>query len=82
MSKVLVNQINEVDDSKKGISRNDKIGFNCLNYMVQENCGSFEIKLNKKVNEDLVCIVRTVEASAKAGKKFKAIEEMVTLSKS
>jgi hypothetical protein len=82
MSKVMVNQVQDLDDEKKGISRNDKIGFSCLNYMVMENCGSFEVKIAKKVNEDFVCILKTVEASAKAGKKFKAVDEMITLSKS
>ena len=82
MSKVMVSQVHDLDDEKKGISRNDKIGFSCLNYMVMENCGSFEVKITKKVNEDFVFLLKTVEASAKAGKKFKAVDEMITLSKS
>ena len=63
------------------MSRNEKIGFACLNYMVQENCGTFEVKITKKVTEEFAFIVKTVEASAKAGNKFKAVEEKVTLSK-
>jgi hypothetical protein len=63
------------------MSRNEKIGFACLNYMVQENCGQFDVKINKKTNEEFAFMVRTVEASAKAGNKFKAYEEKVTMAK-
>ena len=45
MSKVVVSNTTLEEDEKKGISRNEKIGFTCLNYMVTENCGSFEVKI-------------------------------------
>jgi len=82
MSKVMVNQVdNDMADDKEGVSRNPKIGFSCLHYMVSESCGTLEIKLTKKVQEDIVCIVRTVDGTACAPSKYKAMEEMVTLSK-
>jgi len=50
MSKVMVNQMDiDKTDEKEGVSRNPKIGFNCLHYMVSESCGTLEIKLTKKV---------------------------------
>lgn len=82
MSKVMVNQMDiDKTDDKEGVSRNPKIGFNCLHYMVSESCGTLEIKLTKKVQEDFVCIVRTVDGTACHPSKYKMMEEMVTLSK-
>jgi hypothetical protein len=50
MSKVMVNQMDtDKTSDKEGVSRNPKIGFNCLHYMVSESCGTLEIKLTKKV---------------------------------
>ena len=81
MSKVMVNAMEDKDDDKEGVSRNPKIGFNCLHYMVSESCGTLDIKLTKKVQEDMVVIVRTVDGTATSPSKYAAMEEMVTLSK-
>jgi len=82
MSKVMVNQVdNFKEDDKEGVSRNPKIGFNCLHYMVSESCGTLEIKITKKVQEDLVCVVRTVDGTACHPSKYKMMEELVNLSK-
>ena len=49
--------------------------------MVSESCGTLEIKITKKVQEDLVCVVRTVDGTACHPSKYKMMEELVNLSK-
>ena len=79
MSKVMVSQMIGDNNESDTIKRNPKIGFICQHYMVSESCGQLEIKLVKKVQEDLVFILRTVDGTATAPKKYQAMEELVNL---
>lgn len=49
--------------------------------MVSESCGHLEIKLTKKVADDLVFLIRTVDGTAVSPKKYAHYEELVNMGK-
>ena len=61
--------------------RNRKFGFKCLYYKVAENAGYLQVcVLNKKKQEGSVRIV-TVDAAAKSGLDFIAVDEVINFKK-
>lgn len=68
---------------KDGFSQNPKVGFKCLHYVISESCGSLEIKIAKKVNEEVAFMVQCVDGTAIAGKKYiSPNKEVITMSAS
>lgn len=65
---------------KDGFNQNDKVGFKCLHYVISESCGKLELKITKKVNESVAFMVKCIDGTATAGKKFTAPpQEMITM---
>jgi len=57
--------------------KNDKFGFNCLHYSVSEASGNLQIMiLNKKKVAGSVRVL-TIDAEAKAGEDYNAVDEVL-----
>ena len=52
-----------------------------MNYTCSESIGFLEIKIYKKVQEELVFVVKTLDGSAVAPKKYEKVEEIVKMTK-
>jgi transcriptional accessory protein Tex/SPT6 len=52
-----------------------------MNYTCSESVGFLEIKIYKKVQEELVFVVKTLDGSAVAPKKYEKVEEIVKMTK-
>ena len=64
------------------MQENELIAFKCLHYSVTESAGYISISILKKSpNTDFTFGVRTKEGTAKPGKDFEVIEEVVTMKK-
>ena len=58
------------------------LSFKCLHYSVTESAGSMNITIVKKnINTDCTFGVRTRESTAKQGKDFDQIDEVITMKK-
>lgn len=53
--------------------QNPEIGFKCLHYSVTESSGFVEIIIVKKVSEEMVFWVRTLDDTAKAPEDYESI---------
>lgn len=61
---------------------NELLAFKCLHYSVTESAGSIVVTIVKKsVNSDVTFGIRTLNDTAKAGKEYDAIEEVMTMKK-
>lgn len=59
--------------------RNNDFGFFCLHYSVSEASGSLKIRiLNKNATKSKSVRVRTIDAEAKAGDDYEAVDEILT----
>lgn len=72
----MVTQANEMDN--KAV-QNPKLGFKCLHYVVSESCGTLDVKISKKTQETVIFMLKTIDGTAKANKKYSPIEEMITM---
>jgi len=64
------------------MQENELIAFKCLHYSVTESAGMIAISILKKSpNTDFTFGVRSKEGTAKAGKDFEEIDEVVTMKK-
>lgn len=52
-----------------------------MNYTCSESVGQLEIKITKKVQEEVVFVVKTVDGTATAPKKYEKVEEIVRMTK-
>lgn len=62
-------------------SPNTRVGFKCTHYSVTESSGFVEITIVKKIAEDLMFYVRTVDDTAKAPEDYGKMEELITMRK-
>ncbi len=60
---------------------NTRIGFKCTHYSVTESSGFVEITIVKKVAEDLLFFVRTIDDTAKAPADYEHFEQLITMRK-
>jgi hypothetical protein len=60
---------------------NPNVGFKSMNYVCSESVGTLEIKICKKVQEELVFVVKTQDGSATQPKKYEKVEEIVKMTK-
>lgn len=61
--------------------QNPNVGFKCLHYSVTESSGFVEVAIVKKVNEEMVFLVRTLDDTAKAPEDYTALHQMVSMQK-
>lgn len=60
---------------------NPRIGFKCTHYSVTESSGFVEVTIVKKIQEDMLFFVRTVDDTAKAPADYEHFEQLITLRK-
>ena len=72
-----VGQVEHRTENMHLMSLNPTVGFRCLHYSVTESSGFVELTLIKRTKEDIEFGVRTIEATAKAGEDFVAIDESI-----
>lgn len=61
--------------------QNEFIKFKCLHYSVTESNGTVDITVVKHTDKDFTFGYRTIDDSAQAGKDYKAVDQVVTMSK-
>lgn len=80
-SKMMVTQLQGFDENKDNFVPNPNVGFKSMNYTCSESVGFLEIKIYKKVQEELVFVVKTLDGSATTPKKYEKVEEIVKMTK-
>lgn len=80
-SKIMVTQLKGFDEGKDNFMPNPNVGFKSMNYVCSESVGTLEIKICKKVQEELVFVVKTLDGSATQPKKYERVEEIVKMTK-
>lgn len=80
-SKIMVTQLQGFDETKDNFVPNPNVGFKSMNYTCSESVGFLEIKIYKKVQEEIVFVVKTLDGSATTPKKYEKLEEIVKMTK-
>jgi hypothetical protein len=80
-SKIMVTQLQGFDEGKDNFMPNPNVGFKSMNYVCSESVGTLEIKICKKVSEELVFVVKTLDGTATQPKKYERVEEIVKMTK-
>jgi solute carrier family 8 (sodium/calcium exchanger) len=78
---IMVTQLQGFDEGKDNFMPNPNVGFKSMNYVCSESVGTLEIKICKKVQEELVFVVKTQDGSATQPKKYEKVEEIVKMTK-
>lgn len=61
--------------------QNPDLGFKCLHYSVTESSGFVEVHIIKKVNQERLFYVRTLDDTATAPEDYEALNQMITMRK-
>ena len=80
-SNMMVTQLQGFDEGKENFVPNANVGFKSMNYTCSESVGTLEIKIHKKVAEEFVFVVKTVDGTATEPKKYEKVHEFVSMTK-